>query len=167
MNMHGWFCVALIRASPALLAAPPGLTPGSLHPSSSRRQHPDNGSCLHAEEEGEEEGAEPASPWQWFWILEAPRHWFFSWMWTHSRAYPSAETFPSQPHCWKGGRHRGRWRTKWWSQLPAQWASAGSTVSPHLEMELRYLQEALALPLQLQQSHCPRKLINQVLLFCT
>lgn len=27
MNMHGWFCVALIRASPALLAAPPGLTP--------------------------------------------------------------------------------------------------------------------------------------------
>lgn len=168
MNMHGWLCAALIRASPALLAAPSGLTRGSLHPSSSsRRQHPASGSCLHSEEECEEEGAEPASPSQGFWLLEAPRHCSGGWMWAHSRAHPSAETFPSQPHCLKGGRHRGSCRTKWWSQLPTQWPSAGSTVSPCPGMELRCLQKALALPLQLQQSHCPRKLINQVLLFGT
>lgn len=37
----------------------------------------------------------------------------------------------------------------------------------HLGMETRGLEEALALPLQLQQSHCPRKLINQILFFRT
>lgn len=108
MNMHGWLCVALIRASPALLAAPSGLTPGSLHPSPSRGQRPANGSCLQAEEECEEEGEEPESPWQGLWLLEAPRHCSCSWMRTHNRAYASAETFPSQPHHLKGGREAQR-----------------------------------------------------------
>lgn len=81
---------------------------------------------------------------------------------------PLQRLSPLSPTIWReGGRHRGTCRTKWWTQLPTQWASAGWIVSPHLGMELRCLQEALSLPLQLQQSHCPRKLINQVLLFCT
>lgn len=37
----------------------------------------------------------------------------------------------------------------------------------HQEMETSGLEETLALPLQLQQSRRPRKLINQILFFCT
>lgn len=65
-------CVALIRASPVLLAAPSVLLSGSPHPSCSPRQRPADESRPHSEEECEEEGAEPAAPSQGLWFFGAP-----------------------------------------------------------------------------------------------
>lgn len=161
-NEYVWLVLCCTdKSSPALLAAPPILTPCSLHPSSSQRQHPASGRrrSVRRKEQSQHHPCRGFGFWK-------PSGTALIAGWGHSCAYPPVETFPSQPPYLKGGRHRGSWRTRWWSQLPTQRASAGSTVSPYLGVELRCLQEALALPLQLQQSHCPRKLINQVLLFC-